>query len=412
MTLAICRICQDHTLNLVHSFNPIPYGDLYNSEQQAALKLEINDLTLVRCKSCGLLQLEEITRFEEQYSEYLYFTSVTNKLIPFYQRIVNKLIHYLELNETDIVLDIGSNDGSFLEIFFKATSHLHGVDPSIPACEIAIGKRLSISKGFFDEVFCEAFLHRNPKPRLITCNYTIANVPNLQEFFVSLQQMMSSNTLLNIVTGYHLDQFNIGMFEYVNHDHQTYLTLHDFMNLADINGMKVIYFHRHEHKGGSAEVGIALKDSAFVIEDSVSQNLQRETWLDSKSNSAIFSMISKNSDSCRVVNSFIDAFMSDGCKVLGIGASISSTSLISEFGLSHRIKMIYDDDVRKQGKYSPGTGIPVCPLNEILDFTERSVIIILSWQHTNRFIERLKEIGFSGFVIVPLPFPRIEYLST
>jgi hypothetical protein len=409
---SICRICRKHHLNVVHFFYPIPYGDLYKDDQKAALSLQSNDLTLVRCNNCGLLQLDETTRFEEQYSEYLYFTSVTNKLNSFYKRIAGNLINYLKLLETDHVLDIGSNDGSFLEHFSIATSNLHGVDPAKPACEVAIAKNLFISNTFFEREFCETFLRTNSKPRLITCNYTIANMPNLQDFFESLRLMMSSDTLFNVITGYHLDQFDVGMFEYVNHDHQTYLTLHDFAYLAEKNGMKVVYFRRHEHKGGSAEVGITLKDSTFIVDDSVSQNLQRETWLDSRSNSSIFSMVSRTTEYSRTVNSFLDAFKSDGCQIFGIGASISSTSLISEFGLSDRINTIYDDDVRKHGKYSPGTGIPVLPLSEISVLPEKSVVMILSWQHTDRFFDRLQEIGFSGFVIVPLPFPRLRYLSS
>lgn len=412
MLRSICRICGESHLNVVHSFNPIPYGDLYKEDQKEALSLQSNDLTLVRCNNCGLLQLDKTTRFEEQYSEYLYFTSVTNKLIPFYKRIVGNLITYLGLLETDHVLDIGSNDGSFLENFSIASSNLHGVDPATPACEVAIAKNLFISNAFFEKEFCEKFLRTNLTPRLITCNYTIANLPNLQDFFESLRLIMSSDTLFNVITGYHLDQFNVGMFEYVNHDHQTYLTLHDFAFLAEKNGMKVVYFRRHEHKGGSAEVGMTLKDSDFIIDDSVSQNLQRETWLDSRGNSSIFSMVNRTTESSRTVNSFLDALNSDGCQIFGIGASISSTSLISEFGLSHRINAIYDDDVRKHGKYSPGTGIPVLPLSEISVLPEKSVVMILSWQHTNRFFDRLQEIGFSGFVIVPLPFPRLQYLSS
>jgi hypothetical protein len=406
-----CRICKSRSLYLVHSFFPTPYGDLYKKDRLEALGIAAEDLSLLRCNVCGLLQLRELTRLNEQYSEYLYLTSVTNKLVPFYGGVVRHLVSFLNLQDSDHVLDIGSNDGSFLECFASVTSNLHGVDPSVPACKIATEKGLEISNAFFDLDFSRDYADQKPKPRLITCNYTIANVPDLDEFFVSVRQIMSSQTLFNVITGYHLDQFQIGMFDYVNHDHHTYLTLHDFNYLANRNEMKVVYFRKHEHKGGSIEVGLALKTNPIQVEDSVPQNLQRESWLESKTDGLIFNMIERNARNSRVINTIAQAYLDDDYRVVGVGASISSTTLISEFRLAGKISTIYDDDALKHNTFSPGTGICVKPLAEISHLKTKTVALILGWQHSTRLIERLQELKYKGFILVPMPIPRLFHMS-
>ena len=406
-----CRICKSRSLYLVHSFLPIPYGDLYKKDRFEALGLVAEDLSLLRCRVCGLLQLRELTRLREQYSEYLYLTSVTNKLVPFYRGVVRNLVSFLNLRDLDHVLDIGSNDGSFLECFSKVTSNLHGVDPSIPAGKIAMEKGIEVSNAFFGSDYSRVYADQKPKPRLITCNYTIANVPDLDEFFISVRRIMSSETLLNVITGYHLDQFQIGMFDYVNHDHHTYLTLHDFNYLANRHEMKVVYFKKHEHKGGSIEVGLTLKTSEIPVEGSVSQNLQRESWLESKSDGLILHMIDQNSRSSLMIDTITQAYLDDGYQVIGVGASISSTTLISEFRLSGKISAIYDDDVLKHNTFSPGTGIFVSPLAEISHLKTKTVALILGWQHSTRLIERLQELKYEGYILVPMPLPKIFYMS-
>ena len=405
-----CRICKSDSLNLVYSFSPIPYGDLYKRDRSEALGIFPNDLSLLRCDHCGLLQLRELTRLKEQYTDYLYLTSITNNLKLFYGRVARNLISFLGLQSSDYVLDIGSNDGSFLECFSNATSNLHGVDPSVPACRIAEKKGLEISNAFFDSDFSRIYAEKMPKPRLITCNYTIANLPDLNDFFISVRRLMSDRTLFNVITGYHLDQFEIGMFDYVNHDHHTYLTLHDFDNLANRNDMKVVYFRKHEHKGGSFEVGLTLKTSEIPAEDSVNQNLQRETWLESKSDGLIFRMIDLLSKNSCIINNLVDAYIDDGYQINGIGASISSTTFISQFRLANKLSAIYDDDILKHYTFSPGTGLCVKPLTELCELETKNLVIILGWQHPMRFIQRLKELHYKGFIIVPMPVPKLLHL--
>ena len=92
-------------------------------------------------------------------------------------------------------------------------------------------------------------------------------------------------------------------------------------------------------------------------------------------------------------------------KVLGIGASISTTYLANYFGISGIISNLFDDDETKWNLYSPGSGVEVLPMNTISQ-QENKTAVLLAWQHTNRILERLKESRFQGTLLVPLPYFR------
>ena len=90
----------------------------------------------------------------------------------------------------------------------------------------------------------------------------------------------------------------------------------------------------------------------------------------------------------------------------GVGASISTTYLCNQFGISSRISGLYDDDKNKIGKFAPASGIEVHPLST-LPSGDDSLTIILAWQHTEKLISRLKEIHFAGRILLPLPVPAL-----
>jgi len=96
----------------------------------------------------------------------------------------------------------------------------------------------------------------------------------------------------------------------------------------------------------------------------------------------------------------------DKTNIYGVGASISTTHICNQFKISQKIEYIFDDDINKIGKHAPGSGIEVKSLSELPNYSD-SFLILLAWQHTNRIINRLKEVKFRGKVLIPLPNPTI-----
>ena len=220
----------------------------------------------------------------------------------------------------------------------------------------------------------------------------------------NIESLMDDETILSVITGYHPDQFAINMFEYINHDHLTYLTVESFGNLCGRLGLKIIDLNRSEHKGGSIQFVVSKNNANFKTQSSVGQLRQREIWINA--NTAMFTrriQLEIENIGIRLSN------LLEKMKIrhlYGVGASISTTYLCNQFGLNNLLTDLFDDDTNKIGLFAPGTRRSVQSLSRIPTSSE-SVAMILSWQHSEKLIQRLNELNYQGQIILPLPNPRL-----
>ena len=402
-----CRSC-DSELYMVWNLRKAPYGDLFNTDKDIAKATPKKEINLSRCTICNLLQLFNQTDIELQYDNYLYLTKNTNMLNKFYTEISNKILYEYQPNQSKIILDIGSNDGTFLRNFKEKEFEVLGIDPASPASEFANENRITTINEYFSLETITKHSLEQKKYSLISINYTLANIPDLKQFMTNVEKLMGNDTILSVITGYHPDQFAINMFDYIGHDHLIYFTISDLSNLAESFGLKLLDVTRHEHKGGSINVLFAKKKSNFEVKSSVKQSIQRELWVGANNDALIYNMVKNIMLSKQVMKNFLESYKNH--KVVGVGASISTSYLLNEFEIFNSILKLYDDDVNKIGKYSPFYGIKVDSLNG-LKKENPDLVIILAWQHVNKLIDRLREINYSGLILVPLPEFRIYYLN-
>jgi SAM-dependent methyltransferase len=405
----ICRMCSFKDFELLWDLKNATYGDLFKTNFEEALKVTFHSFILVRCSNCKLLQLRDSTDITGQYDEYLYSSKTTNALGDYYALTTSRIVNEYEISPGSFVLDIGSNDGSFLLEFKSLGMRVLGVEPAKPASILADGRGIETLNEYFADDTVAKILSNYGSPKLISINYTLANIPNLVEFFNNLVSLMNDETVLSIITGYHIDQFSINMFDYIGHDHLTYITLNDLDFISKEFNLKLLDVNRSEHKGGSIHVSLALNSSKLKSRSSIKQLIQREIWERSKENQGILDLKYRIDNIAKETNKIVETFL--GSPIYGIGASISTSYLLNYFELDKYIKELYDDDSNKIGKFSPGIGKHVSSINDLPNHSD-SLAIILAWQHTNRILERLKQVGFTGKIFAPLPFPRyLDYQS-
>lgn len=399
-----CRGCQETSLDKIWRLTDSPYGDLFKSSKIEALAIESFPMTLALCSSCSLLQITQVTDVKEQYDFYLYNSKVTNGLNNFYSQIANRLIIENDISKNDFVLDIGSNDGSFLSHFRDQGFTVLGIEPAKTCSTIATANGISTFNSYFDSLCVEYILQNYKIPKLISLNYTLANLPDIKEILILLKNIMNDGSVLSIITGYHPDQFSVNMFDYIGHDHLTYLTVKSMSKLCFTNGFKLIDVSRVEHKGGSIQFMVTLDSSKRQIQSSVSQLLQREEWLRISDRSFYSDLKFRIENLSQELREMINTISFN--RLHGIGASISTTYFLNQFELNSYIDNLFDDDKNKIGKFAPRSGIEVLPLEKIGSKLE-DLNLILAWQHTSKIISRLKEIKFKGRLIIPLPKPKL-----
>jgi SAM-dependent methyltransferase len=396
-----CRNCKSKPLDTLWNLRDAPYGDLFAGDISNAHKLNLHPLKVSSCKECGLLQLGDVTDIEVQYDEYLYTSSVTFGLNSYYSEVSNHLLQLFPGSQPN-VLDIGSNDGSFLFHFKKRGARVLGIEPARLAHEIASKKGIDTVRAYFSlDLALDLVESRGYSAEIVTINYALANVPNIHDVLSGIERVLAHNGVVSIITGYHPDQFAVKMFDYIGHDHLSYFSLSTLINCLERVNLKVIDAIRSENKGGSIQVIATKQSSDFQTSQRVFQILQRESWT-WPSNESIFNLRDQIGRVGADVKKEL-GFETD--KIIGVGASISTSYLINQFGIAEFIDFLVDDNVSKIGKFSPHYGIEVLSFSD-LKIRDKRTAIVLAWQHTNVLINRLVEVGFKGKILVPLPYIR------
>jgi SAM-dependent methyltransferase len=405
MTRWSCRLCgTSQSLALAWELTPSPYGDLFGNSKEAAKALAPIGLSLLLCNDCGLLQLAQDVDATQIYAEYIYQTSVTVGLPEYYRRLASRLTRDLSLESGDLVVDVGSNDGTGLKPFLETGIRVVGVEPSRGPAQKSVHAGVPTINSFLDERTVEEINRTHGRAALVCANAVVANVPDPVAFVRHMGAMLAPEGALSIVTGYHPDQFAINMFDYINHDHLSYFSVTSAVRLAHECHLRLVSAERVEHKGGSIHLVFRHCDSEVKPDESIEKILQRERWLQVghlQTYQALASRINGIADQIHE----LAALLPDSGAV-GIGASISTTHLLSQFGIGNRVSRLFDDDPRKIGRFSPGFGIEVSDLGT-LGLAEQDRAFILSWQHTDALLRRVYEVGYRGQVVVPLPRPYV-----
>lgn len=403
--LSDCRSCAGERIDYVGEMRSSPLGDAFQRSQKKAKNLQTLSLPLGVCRVCALLQLKIEVEPGDIYGDYLYTTQTTPALSQFYAQLASGLIRDLGLEESELVVDIGSNDGSGLAPFHAAGMSVTGVEPAPRPALIARKRGIPTIQDFLTTETRDRILSELGPAKLITANFMMANVSAPSEMLTMMASMLSSDGVISIITGYHPDQFSVNMFEYVNHDHLSYFTVTSFDSMAEACGLTITRATRLEHKGGSIHFILVPSGSTHCpLDSSVTQLKQREKWLD-VNDPIFFQSFLQRVTSAK--SQFWDLVQSIGTPTLsGIGASISTTHLLYEFEMGELIDELFDDDPTKVGLFSPGFGIEVRSLSEICARKAESVLL-LAWQHSEALIGRLQTEGFAGRIILPLPSPKV-----
>jgi hypothetical protein len=396
-TVTRCRLCQSSSLEVLWELSPAPYGDLFCEKKSDAKNLPKIDLTLQMCSACKFVQLGQVVDIDKIYKNYIYNSSNTQNLPSFYNRLSSSLISSLGLKLTDLIIDVGSNDGSALLPYLNKGFKVLGIEPSKIPSEKALSLGIPTIVSYLDDSSVSTCISQFGHAKLVMANYVSANVSNPVIFFKNLKDLITEDGTISIVTGYHPDQFSINMFEYINHDHLSYFSVSSAVNLANQVGLKLVSAERIEHKGGSIHLLFKHAENDSSVTESISQLLQRESWMQIE-NPAFYQLFKSRIE--RIIQKTQHELPLLG--LIGIGASISTTHLLHQFQIGERFDVLLDEDRHKIATYSPGYGIPVKSFDYFSKNTP-GIPVILAWQHSNILIRKVFQDKLANSVYIPLP---------
>ena len=398
-----CRICGSRNIKTVFQLNPTPPEDMFVPKEKLNVIQDAYPLVLALCENCGYLHLPFILNPEISYSHYLYETKITIGLTKQYQEYADQIISMTDARKGNLVVDLGSNDGTLLEAFKRRGMSVLGVEPSSSIAHVANDKEIYTINDFFTDSVVDKIIREFGHAEIITANYMYANIDDLHEFTNNVAKLLSKDGVFIVQTGYHPEQMKINMFDYIYHEHFSYFTLKVLKNLFAKHDLELIDAQKNPAKGGSLRVIAQRVGGKRLVVSSVNKILAEEE------NSLMhcpepYLMFAKKIDGFKKqLNELIDHIEKDKKRIVGYGASHSTTTLTYHFDLGNHMRYLVDDNPLKQGMYSPGNHIIVHPSQYLLE-DKPDYVIILAWQYQSQIIANnqlyLKD---GGKFIVPLP---------
>jgi len=399
-----CRLCGSHNLQLALPLQPSPLCDAYLQEKK---EQAFYPLDLYLCNDCGFVQINTIVNPEVIYRDYIYVTTSSLGLLKHFQNYADEVCTQLEFSEGKFVIDIGSNDGTLLR-FFQAKGHrVLGVEPSVKTAYDATTKGIETLPEFFNPTLSKKITAQYGSADLVTINNLFANIDNLEEFTDGISQLLGKDGVLVIESSYLLDMIDNMVFDFIYHEHLSYFSILPLMKFFDKFDMHLIDVQEVATKGGSLRYYWAKKVSKWSVAPRVQTFIERE--LQACTGVSLFKEFESKIKS--VKDELIDYLNSNSfARVVGYGASATSTTLISNFQLHSYLNYLVDDNPSKVGTYSPGYHIPVHASSK-LNEDKPDLLIILAWRYKDKILDRLRKIGYENCsIVIPLPAFRTDTL--
>jgi len=403
-----CPICLSDSFEIVLPLAPTPLGDRLSESADAARSLTKYALDLALCSGCGHAYLPLVVFPDESYKDYFFETSDSPGLSDSMQRLADTIWQKLATPKTSYVLDIGSNDGTWLQHFKNMGAKVVGIEPSLRHSQEASTRGIETLNGYFSVETSKRIRSQFGVPSLITANFVTANVPDLADFFQGMRELADDTTHIAVLTGYHPDQLRVNMFDFIYHEHVSYFSCQDFINIGQRFDLELIDVQRVSLKGGAIQAIFRKKSALSQPSGEVARLAQYEHWLGIQ-NSEWFSKVSVR---LKIAQESTHQLLSEvkAKKIAGYGVSHSVTTLIHQFQLVEKLSALTDDNQRRQGKYAPGSGLNVINPSD-LNTDNFDTVLIMAWQHDRLIKSRLRKLNYLGSVIQPLPVAELIDLS-
>jgi hypothetical protein len=359
---------------------------------------------VLHCRDCQLVQLGLIVDPAILFPpEYPYTSGTTKILRDNFADLSREVASLYPLRPTDLVVDIGSNDGTLLSNF-SARGPVFGIEPT-QAGALANQRGIPTLTSFMNRQATRTAIAKNGKARLITATNVFAHIEDIHEIVECILELLTDDGIFVTESHYLLALIETLQYDTIYHEHLRHYSLTSLKHLLEMHGLEVIHARRIPTHGGSIRV-YAARAGKYPVEKSVGEILKIEATelTPEKFRSFRSSVVQTKLD----LYALLKEIKARGQRIFGIGAPSRASTLINYVGLDDGILdcVLEIQGSYKIGKYIPGTLIPVEEESKLFQ-EQPDYALLLSWHIGDELMPKLSARGFKGKFIMPLPSPRI-----
>ncbi len=397
-----CRLCGSDALEHIVSLASTPPANAFTKSKQDSLAQQRYPLRPSLCRACGHLQLVDIVDRELLFADYVYVSGTSPSFITHFNRYAEAVSQRLDLSPGDLVVDIGSNDGTLLKAFKDRGCRVLGVDPAKEIATKANSDGIETLVAYFDTQLAREILNGYGPAKVITANNVFAHVDDISDLTCGVRSLLGKDGSFVFEVSYLVDILQKTLFDTIYHEHLDYHRVAPLRQFFHQLGMTLFDVERIGTHGGSLRGYAGLGDKVATENVDILTRLEESLELSSPNG---FVEFKRNIARCRTeLTSLLAALRLEEYSIVGYGAPAKATTLLHQFELgSSVITGIVDDSPLKQGLFTPGTGIPVHPADWLMA-EKPHYLLILAWNFANSIIKKNEVYAASGGrFITPLP---------
>jgi SAM-dependent methyltransferase len=377
--------------------------DLSNPEVHYPLRVKV-------CDRCWLVQTEDYARAEELFSaDYAYFSSTSSSWLDHAADYVRMIVDRLQLGPGSFVIEVASNDGYLLKNFLAAGIPCLGIEPTASTAAAAEALGIPVRREFFGEALGRRLADENRSADLILGNNVYAHVPDINDFTLGLAAVLKPEGTVTLEFPHLMPLIERTQFDTIYHEHFSYLSLTTVAHIFAEAGLRVWEVEELSTHGGSLRVYGCHAEAAIATTNRVESVLTREEQF-GVTRLGTYTKFQKRAD--RVKDDLV-AFLIEqkraGRRVAAYGAAAKGNTLLNYAGVRpDLLPYVCDAAMSKQGKFMPGSHIPIRP-PEALRENPPDYVVILPWNIADEVRAQLADLVHSGTRFVTA-VPELSFL--
>ena len=408
---AHCRFCSTPLRHVVADLGMSPMANAYRRPEEMSRMERFYPLRAYVCEQCLLVQLEEFESPQEIFSDYAYFSSYSESWLRHAQRYADDMRARFGLGPDSKVVEIACNDGYLLRWFRDAGVPVLGVEPAANVAESARALGIDVAVRFFGRETARELAAAGHRADLMTANNVVAHVPDLNDFVAGFKILAKPTGVVTFEFHHVLQLLERNQFDTIYHEHFCYHSLTTFRRILAHHGLEVFDVETLSTHGGSLRVFAQHDDTGLrPVSSRVDAMLALE---DAHGLTGLDAYVAYDVRAKRMKRRFL-RFLIDakdaGKSIVAYGAPAKGNTLLNYAGVrTDFVDYTVDMNPHKQGRFLPGTGIPIRSPDAIAA-TRPDYVLILPWNLRDEIVQQMAHIGDWGGKFLVL-IPEVEVIE-
>ena len=404
---ASCRFCSTPLTQTFCDLGMSPLSNAYVDPEELDSEDPFYPLHVWVCGECFLVQLEEFESPQEIFGDYAYFSSYSDSWLEHCRKYVAQMQSRFALDSSHQVVEIASNDGYLLQYFASRGIAVLGIEPAANVAAVATSKNIPTIVKFFGVETARELVASGRQADLLLGNNVLAHAPDINDFVAGMAIALKRDGVNTMEFPHLLQLIQQNQFDTIYHEHFSYLSLLSVERIFATHGLHIFDVEELPTHGGSLRIY-----ARHAGDDEVSQGIvdlrarEAEAGLETLAGYAGFGD-RVQATKCALLE-FLEAAKREGKRVAAYGAPAKGNTLLNYCSVgTNLIEFTVDRSPAKQGRYLPGTRIPIYAPEKLLD-AKPDYVLILPWNIKEEIMGKMRQVRhWGGKFVVPIPSVEI-----